>query len=452
MPTRAAWSSRLGFILAAAGSAIGLGNIWRFPYIVGHHGGGAFLAVYLLFLLLIGLPVFVAEVLIGRTTQLNPAGAFRKLGGPSWSRGGELTIFTGFVVSAFYSVVAGWILGYLVEAFRGEISLLTTHHAAVTHFNGLLGHPFWALFYHALFMVITAVILYRGVRRGIEKANRILVPLLFIVLLLLLVHGLRQPGSERGLWFLVIPDWSALTPAALVTALGHAFFTLSLGQGTMVTYGSYLKGGENLLKVCLIPAVMDTIVSLVAALVVFTIVFGAGQEPNGGPGLLFHTIPTVFSQAPGGEWLAILFFLLVLLAAVTSEISALEPSIAYLMDRWQWRRHSAVLLASSGAFLLGVPSALASSLLSGVTYSGMNILDITSTIASDCLIPLGGLAAVLLVGWRWGTHSSLTALRCGAEGQFRAHPWLAAYFWFCFKISAPFLILIVLMDALGVFR
>jgi NSS family neurotransmitter:Na+ symporter len=453
MSKRSAWSSRVGFILAAAGSAIGLGNIWRFPYIVGNHGGGAFIAVYLLFLLLVGLPVFVAEVLIGRTAQLSPAGAFKQLGrGSLWQVGGQMTIFTGFIISAFYSVIAGWIMGYLVESIKGEVSILTTTRAAVNHFDTLVSHPWWAVGYHTLFMMAATYILYGGVRRGIEKANRVMVPMLFIMLFLFLIYGLLQPGGIRGFWFLVTPDWSVLTPAALVTALGHAFFTLSLGQGTMITYGSYIKGKDNLIGITLIPTIMDTVVSLLAALVIFSIVFSANIPPASGPGLFFHSLPMVFSQTFAGQWIAILFFTLVLLAAITSEISALEPGIAYLMDRWNWPRHQAVLICCAGAYLLGVPCALATGPLSHIQIGGMNILDAVSNFASDCLIPLGGLAAALLVGWRWGTRYSIPALRQGAEETFDKHPWLTWYFWFCFKIGAPTLILIVLLDALGVFR
>lgn len=445
---RASWGSQIGFMIAAAGSAIGLANIWRFPYIVGHYGGGAFIFVYLIFLLLIGIPTFVAEVLIGRTAQASPSGAFQSLGrNRAWGFAGKITILTGFIVSAFYSVVAGWIMGYLMLSLKGTITSLHSTAVAAEHFNALVSHPWWSLANHALFMLISTAILYFGVRGGIEKGNKIMLPMLFIVLFILFVKGLMLPGAENALVFLLTPNWSAITPVALITALGHAFFTLSLGQGTMVTYGSYLRENSNLVRTCTPPVIMDTIVSLLAAVVVFTIVFGAGYEPNAGPGLIFHTLPTVFSQISGGQALAILFFLLVILAALTSQISAMEPTIAYLIERWKWSRHSATLLCGISAFIVGIPCALASGLLSETRIFGMDILDAVSSFASDVLIPLGGFFAVILVGWRWKTASVFKHLFSE-----EAPSWLKGYFWFCFKIAAPLLIIIVFLDTLGVFR
>ncbi len=446
--TRASWGSRIGFIVAAAGSAIGLANIWRFPYIVGHFGGAAFILVYLLFLMLVGVPVFIAEVLVGRTAQASPSGAFEKIGGNKlWGLAGKGTILTGLIVSAFYSVVSGWIIGYLIMAVEGTVTTLHTTALAAQHFNAMIAHPWWAVSNHAIFMLISTSILYFGVRGGIEKANKIFLPTLFIVLILLLIQGLMLPGAENALKFLLHPNWSALTPGALITAMGHAFFTLSLGQGTMVTYGSYIPQNESIIKACTPPVIMDTIVSLLAAVVVFTIVFGSGYEPNAGPGLIFHTLPTVFSQLSGGYGLAILFFLLVFSAALTSQISAMEPTIAYLMESWNWSRHSATILCGTTAFVLGIPCALAAGLLSNVRIFDMDILDAVSTFTSDVLIPAGGFFAVVLVGYRWGYPGAMRALL--PEG---GASWLKGYFWFCFKITAPLLMIIVFLDALGVFR
>lgn len=445
---RASWGSRLGFMLAAAGSAIGLANVWRFPYIVGHYGGAAFILVYLLFLILIGVPVFIAEVLIGRTAQASPGGAFEKIGrSKAWGAAGKMTIATGFIVSAFYSVVAGWIMGYLILSIKGTVVEMTSTAVAADYFNALVAHPWWSIANHALFMLFSTAILFFGVRSGIEKSNKIMLPMLFVVLIILLVRGITLPGAEDAMAFLFHPDWSAITPAALITALGHSFFTLSLGQGTMVTYGSYIKDETDLVSNCIPPVIMDTIVSLMAAVVVFTIVFGAGHEPNAGPGLIFHTIPTVFTHLPGGYMLAILFFLLVLLAAITSQISAMEPTIAFLMERWNFSRHSATLTCGISAFLAGVPCALATNWLADTKIFGMDILDAVSTFASDVLIPLGGFFAVALVGWRWGVPGALKALLPP-----NAPTWVKAYFWFCFKIAAPLLMIVVFLDALGIFR
>lgn len=447
---RASWGSRLGFVLAVAGSAVGLANIWRFPYVVGQHGGAAFIIVYLISLVLIGFPVFISEILIGRTTQTSPSGAFRRLGAGYWGWAGKLTIATGFIVSSFYSAVAGWILGYLFEAMAGNVSSFTDAEAVVAHHHLLMENPLWGVSFHFAFLCLCTLVLLLGVRGGIERGNKIMMPLLFAVLIVLAVKGLFMSQAKEALHFLLAPDWSALTPHAFLIALGQAFFTLSLGQGTMVTYGSYLNPRENILKSCVPVVLMDTAVSLLAALAVFSIVFSVGLKPDSGPGLIFHTLPWVFSQIPWGHTLAVLFFLLVFLAALTSEISAMEPTIAYLMDEWGWKRKTAVLTCASGAFLLGIPSALSSNLLKEGTVAGKSFLDLMDFLTTGILIPIGGLAAVLLVGWKWGVPNAIGQLKHGANALFEKWGWLKGYFWLCIKYSAPILIILVFLNAIGI--
>lgn len=445
---RESWQSRIGFILAVTGSAIGLANIWRFPYLVGEYGGAAFVFVYLLSLFLLGFPVLMAEIIIGRKTQLNPSGAMGTLGGKRWKWVGMTTVFTGFLVSAFYSAVAGWILGYLVESFRGTLSHLSTMESSVAFFDTLLGQWQFTVGAHALFLGVAITILLFGVRDGIERGNKIFMPLLFLLLLGLFGYGLLLPNADKALSYLWEPDLSALTPKAILAAVGQSFFTLSLGQGTMITYGSYLKKGENLLLSCLPIVLFDTIISLIAATVVFTIVFSVGFEPTSGPGLLFHTLPVVFYQIPYGHFLAPIFFLLVTLAAITSEISALEPSIAFLMDTWKFSRKQAVLLVGGAVFLLGIPCALSTNLLKEWTLFGLTVLDGAMFVASGLLIPLGGFAAVVLCGWVLGVSPSLKELRRGSREVFDRFPFLYRYFSFCFKYLAPVLIGIILINAL----
>jgi NSS family neurotransmitter:Na+ symporter len=449
---RASWGSRVGFIFAVAGSAVGLANIWRFPYIVGQNGGAAFVLVYLLCLFLIGFPVFMSEMVIGRSTQTSPGGAFSMLGGNRfWGWAGKMTILTGFIVSSFYSAVAGWILGYLVEAVKGNISSFADPSHPELHYAGLMADPSWGLGFHFLFLFLCTGVLLFGVRGGIERGNKIMMPMLFVVLILLMIKGLTMPNASKGLTFLLTPDWSALTPGAFLIALGQSFFTLSLGQGTMVTYGSYLSPKENMLKGCVPVVIMDTLVSIFAAIAVFTIVFSAGMTPDAGPGLIFHTLPWVFSHIPGGYFLAITFFLLVVLAALTSEISAMEPTIAWLMDEKGWTRRNAVLACGAGAFLLGVPSALSFSMLSSYTLMGMNFLEVVEYLANNILIPLGGLFAILLVGWKWGVPNAINQMKQGAADLFQRQRWLSVYFWICIKYTAPILIFIVFLHALGIF-
>lgn len=447
---RGAWGSRIGFIFSVAGSAVGLANIWRFPYIVGQNGGGAFILLYLLCLLLIGFPVLMSEIMIGRTTQTSPSGAFRQLGGRYWSSAGKLTVFTGFFVSAFYSAVAGWILGYLVEAISGRASNFTSPESVIEYHQTLMNSPWWGLSFHLCFILACIGVLLLGVRAGIERGNKIMMPILFAMLIFLAIRGCMMPHAIDGLTFLFTPNWSALTPQAVLIALGQAFFTLSLGQGTMVTYGSYLKRDENVIASCVPVVLMDTIVSLLSAVVIFTIVFSVGLEPNSGPGLLFHTLPWVFSQIQWGHAIAVMFFLLVVLAALTSEISALEPSVAYLMDEWGWKRSRAVLVCGMGAFLLGVPAALSYSLLKDHLIAGMSIINAMDFLATSVLIPAGGLCAVILVGWRWGMHNALAQINKGAESTFVKHQWLNGYFLLCIKYLAPLLIIVVFLNALGI--
>jgi neurotransmitter:Na+ symporter, NSS family len=448
---RESWKSRIGFIFAAAGSAVGLANIWKFPYIVGKNGGAAFIAVYLFCLLLIGFPVLVAEITIGRKTRKNPYSAMKQMGkGRMWKMAGGMILLTGFVVSSFYSVVAGWILGYMMEAIFGNLSFFSDIEIATTHFRDLVGSAWWTISFHALFMMMCILVLSGGVRKGIEKGTLYLMPLLIVVLVGIVLKGLSLPNSSKGLQFLLSPDWSLLTPAAIVTALGHSFFTLSLGQGTMITYGSYLKKDDNIPASCFPVAIMDTVISLMASIAVFTIVFSVGAEPTAGPGLIFNTLPFVFAQISGGYFAAIFFFLLVMLAALTSEISAMEPMIAYLCDEKGWNRRSAVLLTGTVAFLVGIPSALSTGLLKEYTIFGATFLDAVDFLCTSIFIPLGGFLAVVMLAWRWGVDEALIHLKEGATDLFNKQPWLQTYFSFCFKYTAPFLIVFVFLHALGV--
>ncbi len=452
MKSRESWTSQMGFVFAAVGSAIGLANIWKFPYIVGKHGGAAFICVYLLCIMAIGFPTFVSEVIIGRKTKRNPAGAFKKLGkSKPWRSCGLLIVCTAFLITSFYSAIAGWILGYLMEALQGNLSSFTTASQTEAHFLNCLSTPAWTLGFHFLFMCLCTFIVLGGVRRGIEMANKVLMPILLLILVILLIYGLTRESAGEAIHFLLHPDWSSLTPAAIVIALGHSFFTLSIGQGTMITYGSYLNDSHNVPKSCIPIIFSDTLISLMASVTIFTIAFSAGIEPTVGEGLIFQTLPMVFSQIPGGTAIAILFFLLVVLAALTSEVSAMEPVIAYLVDEKHWSRKSAVTSCAIGAFLLGIPSALAFSVLKDYTLFNMNFLQLADFVGTNIMIPFGGLTCVLLVGWKWGLPGALAHLKTGAEKTFEKNPWIKGYFWFCIKYVAPILIACVFIHGLELF-
>jgi len=446
---RESWGSRLGFILAVSGSAVGLANILRFPHLVGEYGGAAFVFVYVFFLILLGFPLLLGEISVGRATGKSPAKAFRMLGGKGWGAVGGMTIITGFIVSGFYSAMAGWIVGYLIEALKGNLTNFATVGHSKEYFEAWMQSPFLTLSSLILFLGMSIAVLYLGVRKGIERANKILMPLLVFLLLVLLCWGLSLPRSFEAVKFLWMPDLKALTAYGILAALGQAFFTLSLGQGTMVTYGSYTSKSENLIYSCFPIVLMDTFISFVAAGVVFTILYSVGAEGAGGSALLFHTLPVVFSKIPFGYILAPLFFLLVMLAALTSEISAMEPSVAYLMDKFGWSRKKCVTLVGAGAFLIGIPCALSNNLLADVRFFGHSVMDGLVYLGSDILIPIGGLAAALLIGWRWKGKQWMEEVSQGASAFMKANDWLKPYLTFCVKYVAPLLIGIVLFQTLA---
>ena len=447
---REQWKSRIGFMWAAIGSAVGLGSIWRFPYIVGQSGGAAFVILFCIFLVFISLPVLIAEIVIGRKTQLSPAGAFRKLGkSKGWGAVGLLTIITGFIISSFYSVICGWTLGYLLDALGGSLTTFTTLLEAKSYYASQVGSPLWAIGTHFGFMFFSTLILYIGVQKGIEAGNKILMPMLFVILIVLVTKGLTMSGASEGLSFLFSPDWSSITPAVVIMALGQAFFGLSIGQGTMVTYGSYLSKKENIPGIVVPISMAVVLVSLLAGVAIFTVVFSVGAAPEAGANLMFQTLPLVFSQISGGYYLAILFFLLIFMAGLTSQISAMEPAISYLIDEKKWPRHRAVSWVGVGSFALGVPSALAFGVWSNFKLFGLNFFDAISYLSINILVPLGGLASVILLGWRWGIVPALEHLDEGTGQFYRNFMPIRRYLKYSIKYFSPIIIVVILLNLLG---
>ncbi len=438
---RESWRNRVGFALAAMGSAIGLASIVRFPYLVADHGGAAFVAVYLISLFVLGVPILISEITLGRATQKNCYEAFAEKGqNLFWKGTGAWVLVTALLVSAFYSALSGWICGYLIEALSGHIQMLTTSELATAHFKALLKTPLWGLLYHFIFLAFSLTLVYAGLRKGIERGCKILMPILFITLLVLVIKGLTLENASSALKYLFNPDWSFITPSVVLMALGQAFFTLSLGQGTMITYGSYLPKNLPFTKSCLTVSLSVVIVSLLAAIAVFSIVFSAHIVPEGGLGLMFQTLPVVFSHMTGGNILAVIFFLLIALAALTSEISVLEPLIAYLVDKHGWSRKKAALMTGAMAFVIGIPCALSTSLLSNWTLGGKNILELFDFVATTILVPIGGLLGVLLVSYRWGFAQAFQDLSHYPIGH--------QYLKICLKYLAPACILIIFFSNL----
>jgi neurotransmitter:Na+ symporter, NSS family len=447
---RESWRNRAGFALAAIGSAIGLASIVRFPYLVADHGGSAFIAVYLLSLIVIGIPVLISEINLGRAVQRNCYEAFADKGkSPFWKGAGAWVLLTALLVSAFYSALSGWICGYLVEAILDRLQSLHTSELATDHFKDLLKTPLWGLSYHFIFLGVSVAIVYAGLRKGIERGCKILMPILFITLLILVIKGLTLNNSSMALEYLFKPDWNQISPGVILMALGQAFFTLSLGQGTMITYGSYLPKSSPFVGSCIAVALSVIVVSILSAIAVFTIIFSANITPEGGLGLMFQTLPVVFSNMAGGQILAISFFLLVALAALTSEISVLEPLIAYLVDTYDWTRKKAALTTGGAAFVIGVPCALSTSLLADWSFLGKNILELFDLVATTILVPMGGLLGVLLVTWRWGFASAFKELTNGTKER---HPLGYFYLKICLKYLAPAFILIIFFSNLSLFQ
>ena len=428
---RGTWGSRLGFILAAAGSAVGLGNIWKFPYVTGKNGGGLFVVIYLMAVVAIGLPIMIAEILLGRMTQRSPIVAFRDLAGSRspWQVSGWLGVIAGFVILSFYSIVAGWAVYYL--------------YFAVTHgFSGMdkaaLGNLFSSLAWgsseaggptpayglvsalHALFMVVTGGCVIGGVQSGVERASRVLMPALFLMMMGLAIYGLTLEGSGQALDFMFGFHTTDFKPGkGFLEALGQAFFSLSLGMGAMLTYGSYLPKETNIFKSALWVASLDTFVALLASLVIFPITFTNGIEPSAGPGLVFVTLPTAFAEMAGiGRVLSIAFFALLVFAALTSAISLLEVVTSSFIDFFQWSRAKATLITSAIIFGYGMPSVVSST-----------FFDIQDDLSSNWLLPFGGMLIALYAAWFLGDERRDAELTKGGDDPsavpVAAKPWLA---------------------------
>lgn len=443
-PKRGCWSSRLGFIMASAGSAVGLGNIWKFPYITGMHGGGAFVLFFIFCILLVGIPIMIAEMVIGRHTHKDPVGAFRKLRGGPWILVGWLGVTAGFVILSYYCVVAGWAVDYLWLAIKGTFS--GKHVQEVPElFTSLLASDRSQLFWQALFMGATVLIVLGGVSHGLERANKLMMPVLFLILIALALHGLFSPGGPQALDFLFTPDWRKLDAAAMLEAMGHAFFSLSLGMGAMLTYGSYADEGTNIPNVAITVSIMDTCVALLAGIAIFPIVFTYGMAPAAGPGLVFKTLPVIFSQMPGGTFIAILFFLLLVFAALTSSISLLEVVVAYYCDEKKWNRRTATLTMGFLIFLLGVPSALSNHLLADVHFiGGRNFLDSLDLLATNYILPLGGLFIALFTGWVMTTRLARAEIEKGSV-NFHFYP----VWHFLIKYVSPILLALLFLSKSG---
>ena len=437
---RAHWSNRIAFILAAAGSAVGLGNIWKFPYIAGTNGGGAFVLVYLVCIAAVGIPIFIAELYIGQMGQKNAVTSFEVVHrkGSPWRSIGWMGVIAAFLILSFYSVVGGWVLDFEYRSLIGEF-LKESDNQISTVLGNLFSDPMRQLFWHFVFMTMTIGIVMGGVKDGLEKWNKILMPALVGLLLLLLFYSFSLSGFGESISYLFSFDTSHLTSSGVLIAVGHAFFTLSLGMGAIITYGSYLNKREHLAKIAITVALMDTGIALLAGIIIFAVVFTFHSEPGAGPSLMFKTLPMLFVKLPGAYIISVLFFMLVTFAALTSAVSLLEVIVAYWDETRKTTRMKTTLVAGLIVYALGILSALSTNALSDFKIGGLTFFDLFDKITSQYMLPLGGMFISLFFGWVVGPKAMEHAIGKNAKWATTGLLWTA-------RIIAPAAVALVMIN------
>ena len=444
---RDSFGSRFGALVAMAGSAVGLGNLWRFPYLVGENGGAAFIIIYILLSFVICLPIFISEFVIGRRSQKNAFAAFRDLsGGSAWRWVGLFTIIVPLIVLSYYSVIGGWSVEYLLKSltfsFTGEASQSVFH----SMFTDFVSSTWAPLIAHTAFLLVTTLIVIVGIKDGIEKFSKVMMPLLFFIVVAIAVYSLTLPGSSAGLDYLFNPDFSKITGKACAAALGQAFFSLSLGFGTIMTYASYVDKKENILFQSTATAVSDLMFALIAGVAIMPAVFAFGLNPQSGPGLVFETLPYVFGQMPAGGIVAILFFLALLVAALTSSISMLEVAVAYLVEEKKFSRIGACMLLFAICWVVGALCSLSFGPLSHIQIAGGNIFDFFDSMSSNILMTLGSLLTVIFVGWRLKKTDVYDEFTNG--GTLSRNAKLFGVLWFLIRYVCPLAIAAIFISGL----
>ncbi len=454
MSDRTHWGSRLGFILAAAGSAVGLGNIWKFPYITGENGGGLFVLVYLICIAAVGIPILLAEVILGKSTQSSTVPAFRRHSGPAspWMAFGWMGVIAAFVLLSYYAVIAGWTMQYALAAVGGGFADMSNQDVQA-YFGEVASNPGSNLFWMLVFMVITIVIVAGGVKRGIETASKIMIPALGVMLILLAIRAaLVGEGFDKAVDFVFGFHAEELSAGGVLEALGHAFFTLSIGMGAMIAYGSYLHRKDDAITTGIIIGGLDTVIALVACLVLFPITFASGFDPAAGPGLVFQNMPIALMDLPAGTMWATIFFVLLFFAALTSAISLLEVAASYLIDEKGVSRHAAAIGCGVAIIIFAIPSALSNgSALGGffnegfADITGKNWFDSADWLVSNVMLPVGGLGVALFMGWKVTEQARREGFNEGASLRNLYVLWLHLLRW-----VAPAAVLLVFLQAIGV--
>jgi NSS family neurotransmitter:Na+ symporter len=401
---RSTWRNRWTFMLATAGSAIGLGNIWKLPYMIGVNGGSAFVLVFIACILIVGIPLMMTEILLGRRAQKNPFNGIEALAieakaSPYWKLLGGMGMLTGLLILSFYSVIGGWVLYFITEAIKGSFVDIKAAESTA-NFNELLASPLTLLFWHTVFMCLTMGVVARGVNSGLEKANNILIPALFFILLILLGYSMSVGDMQAAYHFMFSLDFSKITPVAVLSALGHAFFSLSLGMGSVMVYGSYLQRHVSIARTTIYIALADTMLGLLVGLAIYALVFANNLAPNAGPGLIFQTLPIAFGNMPWGSLIATLFFMLVAFAAWTSAISLVEPTVAWIVENTKISRKVSAVALGLAVWLLGITVVLSFNDWQHVKILfGLNIFETLDKLTSTILLPLGGLLMALFAGY-----------------------------------------------------
>lgn len=443
---RDSFSSKFGVIAAAAGSAVGLGNIWRFPLVTTQNGGGAFLMLYIGFIVLIGIPVMLSEFSIGRRAQLNAFGSFKKLApNTPWYLVGFLGILTAFAILAFYSTVAGWTLEYLIQAISGKLFQVDDMHANFADFST---HAYRPIIWQLVFMLLTAIVVYAGIKKGIEKFTKILMPVLVVLIMVVVVRAISLPGAGDGVKYLFVPDWSVVNFKTVLMALGQAAFSLSIGMGTLITYGSYIRKDNNLLVTTTQVAFADTFIAILSSLMVIPAIFafstGSIGQMSPGPGLVFEVLPNVFKSMPGGSIFAIVFFFLLSVAALTSTISVLEVVVAYLKEELKFSRRKATIIASVSIGILGVFATMSFGVMSDFTIFNFTVFDLLDYASANIMLTFGALFIVLFVGWVMGKPVFLDEI--SNKGKINSVLFTAVFF--IIRYIAPVAIGIIAVAAL----
>ena len=450
------WSSRWAFILAATGSAVGLGNIWKFPYIAGENGGGAFVLIYLVCIAVIGIPIMMAEIMLGRRGRQSPINTMETLAmeaghTPRWKWLGWMGVVAGFLILSYYSVIAGWAVAYVFRTAAGTFTLATADGVG-SIFSNLISDAEVLLFWHTLFMVMTMIVVARGVSGGLEKAVKLLMPMLFVLLAILVGYAMNTGSFLQGLEFLFKPDFSKITSNGILTAMGHAFFTLSLGMGAIMVYGSYLPSHTSITKTTFMIAGADTLVALLAGMVIFPIVFANNLAPGAGPGLIFQTLPLAFGHMPGGVFFGTLFFILLSFAAWSSSISLIEPAVAWLVENRGMSRKNASVIMGIACWLIGLLTVFSFNIWSDfaplsmfATFEGKTLFDLLDYLTANIMLPLGGLLIAIFAVWIMQREASRDELELGDGLGYQTWRFLVRYI-------TPIGVIIVFLRAIEVIK